>query len=58
MKNLYSFLILTLISLHVSAQEEASSESRSSTFGITLIQENAFGFYPVIYGAEPISARL
>ena len=61
MKRSYLFLIIALISFEIDAQEvssESSSESRSSTFGITLIQENAFGFYPVIYGAQPISTNL
>ena len=35
-----------------------SEEVRPSTFGITLTMENAFGFYPVVYGSIGLSSTL
>ena len=40
------------------AQEAETKEIRPSTFGITLTMENAFGFYPVIYGTIGLSSNL
>ena len=40
------------------AQETDSSYTRPSTFGITLTMENAFGFYPIIYGSIGLSSKL
>lgn len=58
MKNLYFLLFSLILSLQVFSQEETLSETRPSRFGVTLIQENAFGFYPVIYGSVGLSSKL
>ena len=50
MKNLYFLTLVLLLAFQVNSQEETSSDTRPSRYGVTLIQENAFGFYPVIYG--------
>ena len=47
-KYLFSIAIL-LFAFTVSAQSE-EAEERPSTFAISVSQENAFGFYPAIYG--------
>ena len=51
MKNLILFCASVILSFPVICQEDTTSEVRPSRFGVTLIQENAFGFYPVIYGS-------
>ena len=58
MKYLYAILIFLFFTVHATAQEETDTEKRESTFGITLTMENAFGFYPVIYGSIGISPSL
>jgi hypothetical protein len=44
--------------MQVISQDSTSSTTRPSTFGITLTMENAFGFYPVIYGSQGLSSKL
>ena len=51
-------VLLSLLILRPHAQETITSEKRESTFGITLTQENAFGFYPIIYGTIGLSPKL
>ncbi len=59
MKNQVStFTFLLLFSLSINAQVDSTEESQNSTFGITLTQENAFGFYPVVYGTIGLSPDL
>lgn len=58
MKKLYCILSLVALSYHAISQAESDSDIRSSRFGVTLIQENAFGFYPVIYGSFGLSSSL
>lgn len=57
MKYFTIFMAVVLLSAHTIAQE-ASSDTRPSTFGITLNMENAFGFYPVMYGSLGLSSTL
>lgn len=57
MKYFTIFIAMVLLSVQTIAQE-ASSDTRPSTFGITLHMENAFGFYPVIYGSLGLSSKL
>ena len=52
----YVILISAIISTSCLAQQD--SVTRSSTFGISFTMENAFGFYPVIYGSLGISPGL
>ena len=59
MKNFYLIsLIVILPCLGYGQEEEATTETRASTFGISLIQENAFGFYPVVYGSIGLSDQI
>ena len=58
MKYLYIILVMAFMPLQASAQDESTSEEKRSTFGLTLTMENAFGFYPVIYGSMEISPTL
>ena len=58
MKYLYIFITIVLLSLQTIAQEEASSDTRPATFGITLNMDNGFGFFPVIYGSLGLSSTL
>ncbi len=51
MRRLCLLLFLAVLSLPGFAQDV-----RPSTFGISLTQENAFGFYPVIYGTLGLSS--
>lgn len=57
MKNLIILCTFVLVSLQTDAQE-ISNDIRPSTFGITLNMENAFGFYPVMYGSLGLSSTL
>ena len=58
MKYLYIFFAIVLLPAQATTQEEDSSNTRPSTFGITLTMENAFGFYPVVYGSIGLSPTL
>ena len=58
MKYFYLACVIIWLPIQATTQEEDTSKIRSSTFGITLIQENAFGFYPVIYGSIGLSSKL
>jgi len=58
MKNLYFLLLFLLICNFTYAQESSDDEPRKSIFGISLTQENAFGFYPVVYGSFGLSEAL
>lgn len=58
MKYLCIFFSIVLLPIQATTQEEASSNTRPSTFGISLTMENAFGFYPVIYGSLGLSSTL
>jgi hypothetical protein len=58
MKYLYILLIMAFLPFQSNAQDESTSEEKRSTFGVTLTMENAFGFYPVIYGSIEISPTL
>lgn len=49
---------IILLPFQAITQEESSSSTRPSSFGITLIMENAFGFYPVVYGSLGLSSTL
>ena len=50
--------ILAFSISHLSSQDTDTLKKRPSTFGITLTMENAFGFYPVVYGSIGISPKL
>jgi hypothetical protein len=58
MKQLYLVGFVVLLPYRAISQDTDSTKIRASTFGITLIQENAFGFYPVIYGSIGLSSNL
>ncbi|MDH3648817.1 MAG: hypothetical protein OEQ53_03995 [Saprospiraceae bacterium] len=58
MKHLYLVFAIVLLPGQATTQQEASSDIRTSTFGITLTMDNAFGFYPVIYGSLGLSSTL
>lgn len=58
MKHLSLALAILLFPLSAFAQEATDTTSRPPTFGITLTMENAFGFYPVIYGTQGLSPSL
>lgn len=59
MKNpVFTLIFSLLLFFSLQAQPNSSTDSTSSTFGITLIQENAFGFYPVVYGTIGLSPDL
>ncbi len=58
MKYLYVTFIALFLSLNTNAQEDSISDFQRSSFGLSLTQENAFGFYPVIYGSFGISPTL
>jgi hypothetical protein len=58
MKNICSILAVVLLPLQIISQEEAASNVRPSSFGITLTMENAFGFYPVVYGSMGLSSEI
>ena len=59
MKNpVFTLIFSFLLFFTVQAQTDSNRDSTNSTFGITLIQENAFGFYPVIYGSIGLSPDL
>lgn len=57
MKYLWIFLLICTCRV-VTFSQEGEDKIRPSTFGITLTQENAFGFYPVIYGSLGLSSSL
>jgi hypothetical protein len=50
MKRLFTFIIVLLFTYSVYAQTEKPPE-RASTFAISISQENAFGFYPAVFGS-------
>lgn len=58
MKYLYTLAVILFFAVQGIAQEEVNEEVRESTFGLTLTMENAFGFYPVIYGSVGLSPSL
>jgi hypothetical protein len=58
MKHFYLLLVLALLSLQADSQEQGTSGTRASTFGISFTMENAFGFYPVIYGTVGLSSTV
>lgn len=58
MKYLCLIFAIVFLPLQAIAQEEASSNTRPSTFGVSLTMENAFGFYPVVYGSVGLSSTL
>ncbi len=51
-------VLLSFLLQQPHAQEAIDNEKRPSTFGVTLTMENAFGFYPIIYGTIGLSANL
>ena len=57
MKKLFFFLALFFFTLLVHAQEDAVS-TRPSTFSVSLSQENAFGFYPAVYGSFGLNEKI
>jgi hypothetical protein len=58
MKFVYIIFIFVLIPLEVIPQQPDSSATRASSFGISLTMENAFGFYPVVYGSLGLSSTI
>ncbi len=58
MKRISVFPFLLMLCFNVLAQQESNGDGRPSTFGVTLTMENAFGFYPVVYGSIGLSSNL
>ncbi len=58
MQNCYLFPLLLLYTFSSFGQEQSTSSLRPSTFGISFTMENAFGFYPVIYGSLGLSSSV
>ena len=56
MKNCIVVITAILLPFSTISQSNDSTSTRPSNFGISLTQENAFGFYPVIYGSVGLSA--
>ena len=56
MKNYLLSIVVLLAAQGVFAQAEASEE-RPSTFAISVSQENAFGFYPAIFGTFGLNEK-
>ena len=56
--NLVIAVFILLFQQTIFSQEATSDERRASTFGITLTMENAFGFYPVIYGTIGLNSKI
>ena len=56
MKNYLLSLVVLVAANEIFAQSEGSEE-RPSTFTISISQENAFGFYPAIFGSFGLSEK-
>ncbi|MDH3244797.1 MAG: hypothetical protein OEM26_09290 [Saprospiraceae bacterium] len=58
LRKLNPVIMMVLLPFMAYSQDSESTGIRPSTFGVTLTMENAFGFYPVIYGSVGLSSSL